>query len=80
MKKSLFFIMAFIVACSLCVTNSSCNDKKVDGADSMATDSTLVDTTAADSTDEIIAEIPSSKYATRNYPTLRLREMQVASL
>ena len=33
MKKSLFFIMAFIVACSLCVTNSSCNDKKVDGAD-----------------------------------------------
>ncbi len=63
MKKGLFFIMAFIVACSLCVTNSSCNDKKVDGADSMATDSTLVDTTAADSTDEIIAETPMPKAA-----------------
>ena len=63
MKKSLFFIMAFIFACSLCVTNSSCNDKKMDGADSLASDSTLVDTTAADSTDEIIAETPMPKAA-----------------
>ena len=55
--------MAFIFACSLCVTNSSCNDKKMDGADSLASDSTLVDTTAADSTDEIIAETPMPKAA-----------------
>ena len=57
MKKGLFFIMAFIVACSLCVTNSSCNDKKVDGADSLASDSTLVDTTAAS-----IAQMTANDY------------------
>ena len=63
MNRGLLFVVLLVFACSLCLTNSGCTDKKTAGGDSLVTDSLATDSAAADSTDEIIADTPMPKAA-----------------
>ena len=63
MNKGLLFVVLLVFACSLCVTNSGCTDKKPEVGDSIVADSLPADSAAADSTEEIIAETPMPKAA-----------------
>ena len=63
MNRGLLFVVLLVFACSLCLTNSGCTDKKTAGGDSLVTDSLATDSAVADSTDEIIADTPMPKAA-----------------
>lgn len=63
MRKILFIVMALFLLMSITFTTVSCFDKKPAAADSVAVDSVIKDTTAADTMTNIIEESPMSKTA-----------------
>ncbi len=70
MRKSIFFIVLVVLCTYIGVFTTSCSDKKKN-TEPTPVDSIATDTTAQDSTDELISEAPLPKAADELFVQIR---------